>query len=132
MVDDLYPLARKGDTLMNPDAPQTTSKADWLAISEAMLRVGNFPSLDDLLHHALNCWLQQIAPELRWKVAVDLYTTEQVSLGRAAEIAGLNYFVFMEKLRDADIALVDAEVTTKAQKVQQETFINGILDIPRS
>ncbi len=108
---------------MNPISPsqdfQTTDKADWLIISEAVLRVGNFPSLDDLLHHALNCWLQQVAPDLRWKVAIDLYTTAQVSLGRAAEIAGLNYFVFMEKLKEAGITLVGAEVTTEAQKEQQ-------------
>jgi predicted HTH domain antitoxin len=121
---------------MNPVTPtqdlQTTDKADWLVISEAVLRIGKFPSLDDLLHHALNCWLQQVAPELRWKVAVDLYTTEQVSLGRAAEIAGLNYFVFMEKLREAGIALVDAEVTTEAQKEQQQVLIDEILNLPRS
>ena len=121
---------------MNPITPsqdvQTTDKADWLLISEAVLRVGNFPSLDDLLHHALNCWLQQAAPELRWKVAVDLYSTEQVSLGRAAEIAGLNYFVFMEKLREAGIALVDAEVKTEAQQEQQQALIDEILNLPRS
>lgn len=110
---------------MNPDTSsqdvQTPDKADWLLISEAVLRVGNFPSLDDLLHHVLNYWLQQVAPELRWKVAVDLYTTEQVSLGRAAEIAGLNYFVFMEKLREAGIALVGAEVETEA--LQRQNFL---------
>ena len=86
-----------------------TNKAEWLVVSEAVLRTGEFSSLDDLLHQALNCWLQQVAPELRWKVTVDLYITEQVSLGRAAEIADLNYFVFMEKLREAGIALVEAE-----------------------
>jgi predicted HTH domain antitoxin len=105
---------------MNPGLPAqdspATDKADWQVISEAVLRVGNFSSLDDLLHHALNSWLQQVAPELRWKVAVDLYTSEEVSLGRAAEIAGLNYFVFMEKLRAAGIALVEAEVTEAQQE----------------
>lgn len=121
---------------MNPVTPpqdvQTNEKADWLLISEAMLRVGDFPSLDNLLHHALNCWLQQVAPELRWKVAVDLYTTEQVSLGRAAEIAGLNYFVFMEKLREAGIALIDAEVETEAQQEQQQALLDEILNLPQS
>ena len=121
---------------MNPDTSsqdfQTTDKADWQLISEAVLRVGDFSSLDDLLHHALNAWLQQVAPELRWKVAVDLYTTEQVSLGRAAEIAGLNYFVFMEKLREMGIALVEAEVETEAQQAQQEALLDEILNLPRS
>jgi predicted HTH domain antitoxin len=88
--------------------------------------------MDNLLHQALNCWLQQVAPALRWKVAVDLYTTEQVSLGRAAEIAGLNYFVFMEKLREADIALVDAEVETEAQQEQQQALLDEILNFPQS
>lgn len=121
---------------MNPKTSsqdvQTTDKADWLLISEAVLRVGDFPSLDDLLHHALNSWLQQVAPELRWKVAVDLYTTEQISLGRAAELAGLNYFVFMEKLREAGIALVDAEVETETQQKQQQALVDEILNLPES
>lgn len=76
--------------------------------------------------------LPQVAPQLRWKVAVDLYTTEQVSLGRAAEIAGLNYFVFMEKLREAGIALVEAEVQTEAQQQQQQALIDEILNLPGS
>jgi predicted HTH domain antitoxin len=118
--------------MMLTEETQANDKAEWLVLSEAVLRVGNFSSLDDILHHALNSWLQQVSPELRWKVAVDLYTSEQVSVGRAAEIAGLNYFVFEEKLREKGIGLVAAEVTTEAQQEKQEKLINELFDLPKS
>lgn len=85
---------------------------EWRTISEAALRVGSVRSIDVLLHQALDAWLEQAAPQLRWQIALELYTTEQISLGRAAEIAGLNYFVFLERLRDNNIALVEADVTS--------------------
>jgi predicted HTH domain antitoxin len=110
---------------------QANNKADWLAISEAILRAGNFSSLDDLLDHALNSWLYQLSPELRWKVAVDLYTTEQVSIGRAAEIAGLNYFVFEEKLRETGIDLIAAEATTELEQEKQKTLIDELFNLPK-
>jgi predicted HTH domain antitoxin len=132
----IYPLALVGGYLMSQVTPpqnlQTTDKTDWLLISEAALRVSNFSSLDDLLHHALNCWLQQVAPELRWKIAIDLYTTEQISSGRAAEIAGLNYFVFEQKLRESGIPFIEAESTTEAEKEQQRALIDELFDFPKA
>ncbi len=111
---------------------QSTDKADWLIISEAALRIGNFSSLDDLLHRALNTWLQQLAPELRWKVAIDLYTAEHISSGRAAEIAGLNYFVFMEKLSQQGIPFIAAEGATGAEKEKEEALIDELFNFPSS
>ncbi len=111
---------------------QSTDKADWLIISEAALRIGNFSSLDDLLHRALNTWLQQLAPELRWKVAIDLYTAEHISSGRAAEIAGLNYFVFLEKLSQQGIPFIAAEGATGAEKEKEEALIDELFNFPSS
>jgi predicted HTH domain antitoxin len=87
---------------------------------------GTVRSLDDLLHQAVDAWLEQAAPQLRWQIALELYTTEQVSLGRAAEIAGLNHFVFLELLRDKNIALVEADATTDPLEEQQEALIHDI------
>lgn len=111
-------------TVFNQDV-QTNGKAEWQTISDAILRFGATTSLDDLLHDALNAWLEQVSPKLRWQVAVDLYTSEEVSLGRAAEIAGLNYIVFMEKLKSAGIALVSAESVTEPQKETRKSLIHG-------
>ncbi len=111
------------DTIAATLFTSSTEKAEWLLLSESALRTGNFPSLDDLLHHALNLWIQQLAPELRWKIALDLYTAEHISSGRAAEIAGLNYFVFMEKLKEQGIPFISTESVTKAEQEQQQSQV---------
>lgn len=109
-----------------------SNKAEWLVIYEAILRTGDFPTLDNLLHRTLNTWLEQLTPELRWQIAIDLYTTEQISSGRAAEIAGLNYFVFEEKLRANGIRFIEAESTTKDQKEQQQALIDELFDFSKA
>ncbi len=108
------------------------NKADWLVMYETILQVGYFPVLDNLLHRTLNTWLEQITPELRWKIAIDLYTTEQISSGRAAEIAGLNYFVFEEKLRENGINFIEAESITETQKEQQQALIHELFNFPEA
>lgn len=100
-------------------------KAEWLVFSEAVLRVADFASLDELLHVALNSWLQQLSPQLRWKIACDLYTSQQVSSGRAAEIAGLNYFVFEEKLHEKGFEFYAAHSTTETQIQKRKALIHA-------
>lgn len=78
-------------------------ETDWRPVFEAALRVGKFSSLDELIYRGLNAWLMQLAPELRWQIAIELYKNDQISTGRAAQIAGLNYIVFMEKLRESPL-----------------------------
>ncbi|MBV7337723.1 UPF0175 family protein [Chloroflexi bacterium TSY] len=108
----------------------TAEKADWFVISEAILRVGNISSLDSLLAQALTAWLEKLDPDLRLKVAVDLYTTEEVSVGRAAEIAGLNYFVFERKLKENRIAFIEADVATEEEAKRQEELIHASFSLP--
>lgn len=107
-----------------------TDTTNWLALSEAILRTGTFASLDNLLDQALDVWLENIEPELRWQVAVDLYTSEQVSVGRAAEIAGLNYFVFEKKLKENQIPFVEADVRNKEEIQSQEKLIHAAFNLP--
>ena len=119
------------ETILSEQDTQTNGHAEWRVMSDAIMRLSNIASLDDLLHQALKSWLQQLAPALRWQVAVDLYTSEKVSLGRAAEIAGLNYVVFMETLSSAGIALVGAESVTEAQKDARISLIHAGFNLPR-
>jgi len=105
--------------------------ADWVAVSTSILHATDLPSLDDLLDEALDAWLAKAEPVLRWKVAIELYTTEQVSSGRAAEIAGLNYFVFQQKLKDAGIPFLAAESTSIEEAQQQEALIHAVFNLRR-
>jgi len=45
------------------------------------------------------------------KEAIHLYATGEISLGRAAELAGMNYFLFEELLRRQGISAMEPEVT---------------------
>lgn len=67
---------------------------------------------------AESCFLRlrasQEIPGRRVREAIRLYTTEEISLGRAAELAGMNYFLFEELLRKQRIAAVEPETTDKA------------------
>jgi len=115
-------------TILTAEPRFVNDRADWLLLFDAALRVGNFSSLDELFLRASDAWLQQLAPELRWKIAIDLYTNEQVSTGRAAEIAGLNYVVFMEKLRENKIPFMAAEPATGAEKEQEDALLDDLFD----
>lgn len=37
-------------TTVVADSPKTSSRAEWLLVFDAAMRVGNFPSMDDLLN----------------------------------------------------------------------------------
>ena len=84
------------------------------------------------MEEALDAWLEKAEPGLRWQVAIELYTTEQVSSGRAAEIAGLNYFVFEQQLKAEGIAFLEAEASTKEEIQQQETLIHAAFNLRRA
>lgn len=111
------------------DEPAIDHKADWLLVFEAALRVGDYGSFDELLLRALNAWLDQLPLEARWKIALDLYTNERISTGRAAEIAGLGYIMFMEKLREQQIPFMAAFVTNDAEREREEALLDELLSI---
>lgn len=92
------------------------------------MRTGNFSSVDELYLRALDAWIGQLSPEARWAIAIDLYTREEVSSGRAAEIAGLNYFVFMEKLQENNIPFIPAEPATGQPKAKEESLLHELFD----
>lgn len=116
-------------TILTVDSPTQDGKADWLLVFEAAMRVGEFASFDELILRALDAWLDQISADLRWKIAIELYTNERVSTGRAAEISGLGYVMFMEQLRDHDIPFMAAEVTEDAEREREEALLDELLSI---
>ena len=54
------------ETVLSEQDTQTNGHAEWRDMSGAIMRLSNIASLDDLLHQALNSWLQKLAPVLRW------------------------------------------------------------------
>ena len=58
-------------------------------------------------------------PGRRAQEAIRLYALGEISLGRAAELAGMNYFIFEELLRRQGIAFVEPEVTSAAGQARQ-------------
>ncbi|MEM7539662.1 MAG: UPF0175 family protein [Chloroflexota bacterium] len=106
-------------------ATKPSDKAEWQSLSEAIVRVGAISSLDHLLHQALDMWINQLSTKMRWQIATDLYRIEEVSLGRAAEIAGIPYVVFMERLAEDNIPLMVAESTTEEQRTRRKGLIHA-------
>ena len=105
-------------------------QAEWQAVSRAILRLTELSSLDDLLEEALAVWLAQATPDLRWRVALELYRSDQVSSGRAAEIAGLNYFVFEGRLKAEGVKFVEARSATEEEVQQQRSLIHAAFTLP--
>lgn len=66
---------------------------------------------------------------IRWQIAVSLYRAEYVSTGRSAEIAGMNYILFMEKLREQQIPFMAAVITNDAERKRQEALLDELLSI---
>ncbi len=117
---------------LDPKTSVTEPEREWLPVFEAAMRVGKFSSLDDLIYRALDSWLAQLAPELRWNIAIDLYTNGQISTGRAAQIAGLNYVVFEERLREHKIPFMAAGPGTADEQEEEEKLIYAGFNIPHT
>lgn len=103
---------------------------DWLPFVEAVMRVSEFSSIDEVIYCAFNAWLTQLTAELRWRIAIDLYTNGEISTGRAAEVAGLNYFVFEEKLREHKIPFMAAEPATGDDLLREEALLRAGFNFP--
>jgi len=115
-------------TILRNQTRTKFQQADWQPVFDAAMRTGNFSSVDELYLRALDAWIEQLSPESRWAIAIDLYTREEVSSGRLAEIAGLNYFVFMEKLKENNIPFIAAEPATGEPKAKEEALLHELFD----
>jgi len=62
---------------------------------DALLKARLFMNTEAAQRQARSVWLA-VDPELRLEAAIELFRSEEVTLERAAEIAGLNRWVFDE------------------------------------
>ena len=67
------------------------------------------------------------APGHRVEEAIRLYMAEEISLGRAAELAGMNYFLFENLLRRQRVPSVEPEATDKAEQAAQQEIADEVL-----
>lgn len=76
---------------------------------ESLVRIGLYKNRDEVISDAIrNLLLNNKA--LRLELAIDLFRSDEVSLGRAAEIAGVDRWFFQEILSERQIPiLVEAE-----------------------
>ena len=89
---------------------------------QAVTQAGAYTSKEQAIEHALQVLLAA-NPQLRVDTAIELYRREKVTLSRAAEIAGLEWDAFKEKLSDRGIeTIVDespAEVQAGVELIRQ-------------
>ena len=71
-------------------------------IDDILISTGMYPDKKTLLDDSLRALLRA-KPELLRTVSIELYRRHEVSLGRAAEICGLNGEEFKELLRERGI-----------------------------
>ncbi len=72
---------------------------------DALLRTGLYQSKDELVSEAVRNLLLNNKP-LRLELALELFRADEVSLGRATEIAGLNRWAFQEALHERNIPII--------------------------
>ncbi len=73
--------------------------------ADALLKARLFMNAEAAQRQARSMWLA-VDPELRLEAAIELFRSDEVTLERAAEIAGLNRWVFHEILIKRDIKIV--------------------------
>lgn len=59
--------------------------------------------------------------------AIRLYTAKEISLGRAAELAGMNYFAFEELLRKQGISVIAPEIKSGSERASQQEIADAVL-----
>ncbi len=72
---------------------------------DALVRTGLYQSRDEVISDAIRNLLLNNKP-LRLELAIDLFRSDEVSLGRAAEIAGTDRWQFQEVLCERHIPIV--------------------------
>ncbi|MDY6788589.1 MAG: UPF0175 family protein [Candidatus Nanohaloarchaea archaeon] len=70
----------------------------------AVVNAGYYSNKSEVVRDAIRVLFENRA-ELRLAAAIELYKEEEVTLSKAAEIAGLNIFEFKEVLKDRGIKI---------------------------
>lgn len=63
----------------------------------------------------------------RAREAIRLYTANEISLGRAAELAGMNYFAFEELLRKQGLSVIAPQIQSGSERASQQEITDAVL-----
>ena len=72
---------------------------------EAIVNAGIFKDRSDVLREAINTFFA-VKPKMRLEAAIQLFKDNRVSLGRAAEIAGIDRWQLKDILADRGINII--------------------------
>lgn len=72
---------------------------------EAIVNAGIFKDRSDVLREAINTFFA-VKPKMRLEAAIQLFKDDRVTLGRAAEIAGIDRWQFNDILADRGINII--------------------------
>lgn len=88
---------------------------------ETITALGGYENEDAVIDDALRELLRQ-RPELRVSLAIEKYRSDEVSLNRAAELAGMTTEEFKDELADRGITRTGGflEQTERAQLLEDE------------
>jgi len=71
----------------------------------AAVRAGLYQNKGEALQEAITTWLA-VKPNIRLEVAIELFKEAEVTLDRAAEIAGINRWLFQDVLTQRGVKIV--------------------------
>jgi predicted HTH domain antitoxin len=91
---------------------------------DALVRLGLYASREEVISDAVRQLLLNNR-SLRLELALDLFRTDEVSLGRAAEIAGLDYWQFQAVLRERQIPIVIEAESAEAMDQDLDFFFSS-------
>ena len=86
------------------------------------MRTGLQRNEDEALQEAILTWLA-IKPQIRLEAAIELFWADEVTLDRAAEIAGINHWLFQDVLVQGSVKIAieassQEELTPAAKKIR--------------
>ena len=90
----------------------------------ALIRLGLYENQEEIIADAIRNLLLNNR-SLRLEVALDLFQTGEVSLGRVAEIAGLDRWQFQDILRERHIPILIEAWSAEAMDEEIAVFFKG-------
>ena len=87
----------------------------------ALIRVSHYRNKSEIINDALRL-LFNTTPNLKIDAAIQMYENEDVTLNRAAELAGMNTIEFKETLKNKGISIKVPERTKEELKRQLEVI----------
>ncbi len=85
----------------------------------------------DEIIERLEIMFHNLSDEVRWQIAIDFYEADEVSSGRAAEIAGMDCFSFRDKMKMKGIEFKRAYIDDPVERAKIEELIYATTNIPR-